>query len=98
MTVQVTTLAQWREWTALPFDQAGLVEAPDALVPVHCVPEHDYAVDQVRRPTLVHFDLWDGTILVTGGDPEADAAEPGATALARLSGLVDGERCVTEQT
>jgi GNAT superfamily N-acetyltransferase len=38
------SLAQWREWTALPFDQAGLVEVSDALVPVHCVPEHDYAV------------------------------------------------------
>jgi aminoglycoside phosphotransferase (APT) family kinase protein len=61
-------------------------------------------LDQVRRPTLVHFDLWDGNILVTGGDPEpaatesgvpeAGAAEPGTVALARLSGLVDGERCV----
>ena len=38
------TLAEWRTWTGLPFDRAGEVEVPGALVPVLCVPEHDYAV------------------------------------------------------
>ena len=35
------------------------------------------ALAQVRRPALVHFDLWDGNVLCTGD---------------RLTGLVDGER------
>lgn len=30
------TLAEWREWTGLPFDVTGPVVVPDALVPVHC--------------------------------------------------------------
>jgi len=38
------TLGEWRSWTGLPFDQPGEVEVPGALVPVLCVPEHDYAV------------------------------------------------------
>ncbi|MFC7309896.1 N-acetyltransferase [Streptomyces monticola] len=38
------TLAQWREWTGLPFDKEGLVTVEGALVPVHCVPDRDYAV------------------------------------------------------
>jgi GNAT superfamily N-acetyltransferase len=38
------TLAEWRAWTGLPFDRPGEVQVPDALVPVLCVPEHDYAV------------------------------------------------------
>jgi GNAT superfamily N-acetyltransferase len=38
------TLAEWRGWTGLPFDEPGEVEVPGALVPVLCVPEHDYAV------------------------------------------------------
>ena len=38
------TLAEWRTWTGLPFDQPGEVDVPGALVPVLCVPEHDYAV------------------------------------------------------
>ncbi|MFF9161800.1 N-acetyltransferase [Streptomyces longwoodensis] len=37
-------LADWRRWTGLPFDTECLVEVPGALVPVHCVPERDYAV------------------------------------------------------
>ncbi|MGW0533559.1 N-acetyltransferase [Streptomyces sp. NPDC003032] len=43
MTVSGST-AQWREWTGLPFDQAGPVEVPGALVPVHCEPERGYGV------------------------------------------------------
>ncbi|MFC0601158.1 N-acetyltransferase [Streptomyces palmae] len=38
------SLAQWREWTGLPFDRDGLVEVPGALVPVWCDTAHDRAV------------------------------------------------------
>ncbi|MEU6716326.1 N-acetyltransferase [Nonomuraea sp. NPDC046802] len=38
------TLAEWREWTGLPFDRTGTVEVPGALTPVHCDVEHDHAV------------------------------------------------------
>lgn len=38
------TLAEWRQWTAEPFDATGDVEVPAALVPVHCSVEHDHAV------------------------------------------------------
>ena len=38
------TLAQWREWTGLPFDVSGPVEVPGALVPVHCDADQDHAV------------------------------------------------------
>lgn len=42
--VMVGSLAQWREWTGLPFDRTGDVIVPEALVPVHCDVEHDHAV------------------------------------------------------
>ncbi|WP_282703031.1 N-acetyltransferase [Streptomyces sp. CC219B] len=38
------SLEQWRDWTGLPFDTAGDVEVPGALVPVRCEPERGYAV------------------------------------------------------
>ena len=38
-------------------------------------------LDEVTRPALVHFDLWQGNVLVTG--------EPGAR---RIGGIIDGER------
>lgn len=38
-------------------------------------------LDDVARPSLVHFDLWQGNILVAG--------EPGAR---RIGGVIDGER------
>ncbi|WP_411106430.1 N-acetyltransferase [Streptomyces sp. cmx-4-9] len=38
------SLAEWREWTGLPFDTPGPVHVPGALVPVHCDPEQGYAV------------------------------------------------------
>ncbi|RKN39453.1 N-acetyltransferase [Streptomyces hoynatensis] len=38
------SLAQWREWTGLPFDRDGEVEVPGALVPVRCEAAHGYAV------------------------------------------------------
>ena len=43
---------------------------------------HGELLDLVRRPALLHFDLWDGNLLVSVG------ADGGA----RLAGLVDGER------
>lgn len=38
------SLAQWREWTGLPFDRSGPVHVPSALTPVHVSVEHDHAV------------------------------------------------------
>ncbi|MFV0135420.1 N-acetyltransferase [Streptomyces sp. HMX87] len=38
------SLEMWRRWTGLPFDTAGDVEVPGALVPVRCEPERGYAV------------------------------------------------------
>ncbi|HEX6446825.1 MAG TPA: GNAT family N-acetyltransferase [Streptosporangiales bacterium] len=38
------SLADWRAWTGLPFDRAGEVVVPGALVPVRCDPAHDVAV------------------------------------------------------
>jgi len=38
------SLAEWREWTGLPFDTAGDVLVPGALAPVRCEPERDHAV------------------------------------------------------
>ncbi|MEU0878582.1 aminoglycoside phosphotransferase family protein [Lentzea sp. NPDC005914] len=40
------------------------------------IPLHPAVFDEVKRPSLVHFDLWDGNILTDTG----------------LTGLVDGER------
>ena len=45
------TLAQWRDWTGLPFDTTGPVIASGALAPVYCSVEHDYAV-------LVEANVW----------------------------------------
>ncbi|MEK8107175.1 hypothetical protein NKG94_22170 [Micromonospora sp. M12] len=41
--VVVGSLAQWREWTGLPFDRDGPVIVPGAMVPVHCDLTHDSA-------------------------------------------------------
>lgn len=38
------SLAQWREWTRLPFDRDGAFEVPGGLVPVHCDIAADHAV------------------------------------------------------
>jgi hypothetical protein len=38
------TLAEWRAWTGLPFDESGPVIVPEALVPVHCDVAADHAV------------------------------------------------------
>ena len=50
------TLAQWRAWTDLPFDESGPVPVPHALAPVHC----DVAADQavyVEPNVWVHHQL-----------------------------------------
>ncbi|MFJ8042821.1 N-acetyltransferase [Kitasatospora sp. NPDC096147] len=38
------SLAEWREWTGLPFDATGEVLVPGALAPVRCDAERDHAV------------------------------------------------------
>lgn len=50
------TLAQWREWTAEPFDRSGPTVVPGALVPVQVSVEHDYAV-YVEPNVWMHHDL-----------------------------------------
>ncbi len=37
------SLAEWREWTGLPFDASGPVVVPEALVPVLCDVAQDFA-------------------------------------------------------
>ncbi|MFL5670986.1 MAG: N-acetyltransferase [Chloroflexota bacterium] len=37
------SLAEWREWTGLPFDVSGPVSVPEALVPVLCDVPQGYA-------------------------------------------------------
>jgi GNAT superfamily N-acetyltransferase len=54
--VMVGSLAEWRAWTGLAFDQAGEIIVPQALVPVHCDPRHDHAV-YVEPNVWVSHDL-----------------------------------------
>ncbi|AGZ45409.1 hypothetical protein [Actinoplanes friuliensis] len=42
--VMMGTLAQWREWTGLPFDKSGDVTVPYALGAVHCDVTQNHAV------------------------------------------------------
>jgi aminoglycoside phosphotransferase (APT) family kinase protein len=46
------------------------------------IERHAHVLDDVQTPALLHFDLWDGNVLV---DKDVDGAW-------RLTGLVDGER------
>jgi len=50
------TLAQWREWTGLPFTTSGEVEVAGALSPVHVSVEQDHAV-YVEPNVWVHHRL-----------------------------------------
>jgi hypothetical protein len=50
------TLAQWREWTGLPFDHTGPVQVAGTLAPVHCEVAHDLAV-YVEPNVWVHHAL-----------------------------------------
>jgi GNAT superfamily N-acetyltransferase len=54
--VMAGSLAEWREWTGLPFERTGDVIVPGALVPVHCDVEHDHAV-YVEPNVWVEHDL-----------------------------------------
>ncbi|MFD8790763.1 N-acetyltransferase [Streptomyces vinaceus] len=45
------SLAQWREWTGLPFDATGPVRVPGALAPVRCEAEQGHA-------TYVEPNVW----------------------------------------
>lgn len=38
------TIAEWSQWTGLPFDRSGDVAVPGALAPVHVSLEHGHAV------------------------------------------------------
>jgi GNAT superfamily N-acetyltransferase len=42
--VAAGTLAEWREWTGLPFDRSGPTIVPGALSPIHVSLEQDHAV------------------------------------------------------
>ena len=48
------TLEEWREWTALPFDETGPVHVPRALAPVHCDVEHGVATYVEPNVWVVH--------------------------------------------
>jgi GNAT superfamily N-acetyltransferase len=54
--VMAGSLAEWRDWTGLPFDRTGDVIVPKALVPVHCSVEHNHAV-YVEPNVWVQHDL-----------------------------------------
>lgn len=54
--VMAGSLAEWREWTGLPFDTDGDVHVPKALAPVHCSQAHDRAV-YVEPNVWVRHDL-----------------------------------------
>jgi aminoglycoside phosphotransferase (APT) family kinase protein len=70
-------LADAADWDVrLPTPPARIRELPERYASV---------LDEVRRPSLLHFDGWDGNVLA---EPEA-GPEPAAL---RLRGIVDGER------
>lgn len=65
-------------WTSAFFAMFDAVRADAARygVTLPAIPLNAAVFDEVKRPALVHFDLWDGNILTGSG----------------LTGLVDGER------
>ncbi|MFS8097113.1 aminoglycoside phosphotransferase family protein [Lentzea alba] len=65
----------WREAFTAMFD-AVLNDAERYGVTLPEIPLNTRVLDEVKRPSLVHFDLWDGNVLTDTG----------------LTGLVDGER------
>ncbi|MFC3502582.1 phosphotransferase [Micromonospora krabiensis] len=79
----------WPEAFAAMVDEL-LADATDWAVRLPVPPDrlralvrrHEAALDVVRRPALLHFDLWDGNVL----------AAPAPDGRLRLTGLVDGER------
>ncbi|MFJ8694194.1 phosphotransferase family protein [Streptomyces roseolilacinus] len=56
----------------LPLDQDKLVRSID---------QKAWLLDDVTDPTLVHFDLWDGNVLLADGDGRLE-----------ISGIINGER------
>jgi GNAT superfamily N-acetyltransferase len=63
------TLAEWRDWTGLPFDRSGPVVVPEALAPVHCDIEHGVA-------TYVEANVW--VRHRTGAEPVSSGVRPQA--------------------
>jgi aminoglycoside phosphotransferase (APT) family kinase protein len=77
-----TRAGRWSEsFTAMVDDvlaDAGRWGVPLPAGVTEAVARHRAALDEVRLPSLVHFDLWDGNVFVDDR---------------RVSGLIDGERC-----
>ena len=84
-----TWKSTWREAFGLMIDdiladavrlKSELPAAPQRIAAL--IHRHDDVLDQVERPALVHFDLWDGNVFVNhrGGGRW------------RITGLIDGER------
>ncbi|MEV0974408.1 phosphotransferase family protein [Microtetraspora glauca] len=52
-----------------------------------------YALDQVTRPALVHFDIWPGNVFLSGVDGGDDGGDDGgAGGRPRIQALIDHER------
>jgi aminoglycoside phosphotransferase (APT) family kinase protein len=73
---------------ALPVPDAVLADLPARFAA---------ELAEVRRPALVHFDAWEGNILLDGeageaGDGPVDGAGNAEGAGLRIVGLIDGER------
>jgi aminoglycoside phosphotransferase (APT) family kinase protein len=62
-------------------DQYGVTLPLPASVIRHLAARHESVLDEVTTPVLVHFDLWDGNILI-----DLDGGTP------RIGGLIDAER------
>lgn len=85
---------------------ASLMDDADrwALPPAHlpsrrveaALDRHGAALDEVTRPALLHFDLWDGNVLASPASPtgtsQAGTSPANTGDEHRMTGLVDGER------
>ncbi|MET8373145.1 aminoglycoside phosphotransferase family protein [Micromonospora profundi] len=88
----------WREAFAAMLDGL-LADAVDWDVPLPTSParirelpeRYASALDEVRRPALLHFDGWDGNLLAEP-EPEPAEADADTAGTLRLRGIVDGER------
>lgn len=76
----------WRQffWLALSLiiEDGISVNADFRLSPeliIKAVEKHDYILDEITKPHLVHWDLWQGNIFVKNG---------------KLSSIIDFERCM----
>ncbi|MFD9127599.1 hypothetical protein [Kitasatospora sp. NPDC059571] len=72
-------------------DRFGVDLPAPAPLPAGLPPRHAAALAEVRRPALVHFDAWEGNIVLAGG-PHGAGGGPDAPGGWRIAGLIDGER------